>query len=113
MRVRRTLAAALTASATAIGLTAVAVPTTNATTTPTAAEATSAAAPAAGDRALLRSYAKDTWRSFTAMVDEQSGLPADNVGGDLTAGSRSAYTSPTNIGAYLWSTVVARDLGFV
>src|ERR687896_30378 len=26
---------------------------------------------------------------------------------------RSAYTSPTNIGAYLWSTVTARDLGFI
>jgi hypothetical protein len=115
MRVRRTLAAALTASATAIGLTAVAVPITNATTatTATGTEATSAAAPREGHGRLLRSYAADTWRSFVAMVDEQSGLPADNVGGDLSATSRSAYTSPTNIGAYLWSTVVARDIGLV
>ena len=27
--------------------------------------------------------------------------------------TRSAYTSPTNIGGYLWSTVVARDLGII
>jgi hypothetical protein len=59
----------------------------------------------------LRTYAKDTWRSMVAMVDPATGLPADNITGDLR--TRSTYTSPTNIGAYLWSTVVARDLGFV
>ena len=32
---------------------------------------------------------------------------------DLAAGTRSAYTSPTNIGGYLWSTVVGRDLGLI
>jgi len=65
------------------------------------------------DRAILRRYARDTWRSMDAMTDKQSGLPADNVGGTLLAGSRSEFTSPTNIGAYLWSTVVARDLDFI
>ncbi|WP_163509036.1 glucoamylase family protein [Fodinicola acaciae] len=56
-------------------------------------------------------YAADTWKSMTASVDPGTGLIADNVTGDLK--TRSAYTSPTNIGAYLWSTVAARDLGIV
>lgn len=71
-----------------------------------------AAAPSSTTRVLER-YAADTWRSMAAMVDPRTGLPADNVGGDLAPGSRSAYTSPTNIGAYLWSTVAARDVGLI
>jgi hypothetical protein len=59
----------------------------------------------------LRQYAVDTWRSMVAMVDPATSLPADNIDGKLT--TRSAYTSPTNIGAYLWSTVAARDLGII
>lgn len=70
-------------------------------------------APQQGDRATLLRYATDTWRSFEAMVDEDTGLPADNIDGDLDRDSRSGYTSPTNIGAYLWSTVVARDLRII
>ncbi len=66
-----------------------------------------------GDRAVLREYAEDTWASFVAMVDPATGLPADNVAGDLDPTTRSGYTSPTNIGAYLWSTVVARDLSLI
>ena len=69
--------------------------------------------PGSSDRDQLQAYAEDTWRSFEAMVDEKTGLPADNVAGDLSARSRSEYTSPTNIGAYLWSTVVARDAGII
>jgi hypothetical protein len=65
------------------------------------------------DRETLETYAADTWRSFTAMVYEETGLPDDNIEGDLTPGSRGGYTSPTNIGAYLWSTVVARDLRLI
>ncbi len=42
------------------------------------------------------------------MADPATGLPADNIAGDLSAASRQ-YTSPTNIGAYLWSAVAARD----
>ena len=61
----------------------------------------------------LERYAADTWRSMAAMVDPATGLPADNVGGSLKPGSRAAYTSPTNIGAYLWSTVAARDIGLI
>jgi hypothetical protein len=64
----------------------------------------------AGRRHLLGEYAADTWRSFEAMVFDETGLPADNV---TVEGTRSAFTSPTNIGAYLWSTLVARDLRLI
>ena len=43
------------------------------------------------------------------MADPGTGLPSDNV--SARAASAAAYTSPTNIGAYLWSTIAARDLG--
>jgi hypothetical protein len=62
------------------------------------------------DRDTLREYAADTWRSFELLTDPQTGLPSDNVSED---GVRSRYTSPTNIGTYLWSTIAARDLGIV
>ena len=68
------------------------------------------AAPQAGAAGTLDRYAADTWRSFEAMTDERSGLPADSLGAD---GSRSVQTSTTNIGAYMWSTLVARELGMV
>jgi hypothetical protein len=61
----------------------------------------------------LMRWASDTWESFVAMVDPATGLPADNIDADLDPASRSRYTSPTNIGGYLWSTVVARDLGLI
>ena len=67
----------------------------------------------AKDRRQLRAWAADTWRSFEALVDEETGLPDDNIGGDLDPADRGGYTSPTNIGAYLWSTVVARDTGLI
>jgi Putative glucoamylase/Protein of unknown function (DUF3131) len=66
------------------------------------------AAPRSNDD-LLR-YARDTWASFVAMTDEQSGLPADSLSSD---GTRSVQTSTTNIGAYMWSTLVAERLGIV
>ncbi|NTV65325.1 MAG: DUF3131 domain-containing protein, partial [Oscillochloris sp.] len=65
----------------------------------------------ARQRAALRQYAADTWQSFVAMVDLTSGLPADNIDADTRA--RSAYTSPTNIGAYIWATLAARDLQII
>ena len=68
------------------------------------------AAYAGDDRGELRDYAKHTWSSFVAMTDEDSGLPADILGSD---GSRSVQTSTTNIGAYMWSAVAARRLGFI
>jgi len=69
--------------------------------------------PKGGSDVVLDGYLRDTWTSFVAMTDERTGLPADNVGGDLSAATRSRFTSPTNIGAYLWSTVVARDTGLI
>jgi hypothetical protein len=70
------------------------------------------AAPAAAQSPpdVMRGYAADTWRSFEAMTDEGTGLPSDNV---KDTGERAGYTSPTNIAAYLWSTIAARDLGFI
>ena len=59
--------------------------------------------PAAAAGRVLDTYLRDTWKSFTAMVDPGTGLVSDNVGGDLAGDSRARYTSPTNIGAYLWS----------
>ncbi len=74
--------------------------------------ATSGGAVAAGPKDdTLERYARDTWTSLDAMTDEATGLPADNIPGDLSA--PAAYTSPTNIGGYLWSTVTARDLGII
>lgn len=69
-----------------------------------------AAAPARADEGLWR-YARDTWRSMAAMADPRTGLVADHISGDL--GTAATYTSPTNIGGYLWSAVVAQRLGFL
>jgi hypothetical protein len=76
--------------------------------TPVAAAA--ADQPATDDRGTLRRYAADTWRSFELLLDPGTGLPSDNVS---AAGERSRYTSPTNVGAYLWSTLAARDAGII
>ena len=54
-------------------------------------------------------WARDTWHSLDAMTTPATGLPADNIPESLAAGARSGYTSPTNIGGYLWSTIVARE----
>ena len=69
------------------------------------------ATPAEASGNALRTYAKDTWRSLTAMTDNRTGLVSDNITGDLA--TPAAYTSPTNIGGYMWSAVVARDLGII
>jgi hypothetical protein len=69
-----------------------------------------AAHAAGGERATLERYARDTWASFVAMTDPDSGLPADSLSAD---GARSVQTSTTNIGAYMWSTLVARELGII
>jgi hypothetical protein len=67
------------------------------------------AAPASAGGPLER-YAEDTWRSFDAMTDAESGLPADSLHDD---GTRSVQTSTTNIGAYMWSALVARELDII
>ena len=58
---------------------------------------------------LLR-YARDTWASLVAMTDPKSGLPADRMS---SAGVPSVETSTTNIGGYMWSTVVAEKLKII
>src|SRR5918994_1277526 len=69
-----------------------------------------AAASSSADRRVLQRYAADTWRSFELLLDPATGLPSDNAS---AAGERSRYTSPTNVGAYLWSTLAARDAGII
>ena len=44
------------------------------------------------------------------MTDAESGLPADTLDDD---GTRSVQTSTTNIGAYMWSALVAERLGII
>ena len=61
----------------------------------------------------LQRWARDTWRSLAAMTPPATGLPADNIRESLAASDRSGYTSPTNIGGYLWSAIVARELGII
>ncbi|WP_330475199.1 glucoamylase family protein [Terrabacter sp. C0L_2] len=65
------------------------------------------------ESATVRTWAADTWRSLVAMTDPRTGLPADNIPESLAAGDRSGYTSPTNIGGYLWSTIAARELRII
>lgn len=64
-----------------------------------------------GEDALLRRWAADTWRSLDAMTVRSTGLISDNISAELTGHSR--HTSPTNIGGYLWSTLIARELGLL
>jgi hypothetical protein len=61
-------------------------------------------------RETLYRYGRDTWASFVAMTDPITGLPADSLKSD---GTRSVQTSTTNIGAYMWSTLVAEQLGLI
>jgi Putative glucoamylase/Protein of unknown function (DUF3131) len=67
------------------------------------------AAPAQASNELAR-YARATWASMAAMTDARSGLPADSLNAD---GSTSVQTSTTNIGAYMWSALVAQRLGII
>jgi hypothetical protein len=63
--------------------------------------------------APTRNWAADTWKSMAAMVAPQTGLPADNIDGTLAPATRARYTSPTNIGSYMWSAIAARKLGII
>jgi hypothetical protein len=77
---------------------------------PSIAAATDSPDLSAAQRQTLLSYARDTWASFVAMTDPDTGLPADSLDTD---GVRSVQTSTTNIGAYMWSTLVAERLGII
>ncbi len=64
----------------------------------------------ADERATLLRYASDTWRSFEKLT-LPSGLPADSVSADSEGRSNLvSQTSPSNIAAYLWSTLAAERL---
>jgi len=101
------------AAVSAAALVGVAVPAAGVSRLEADAPRTSTTAAAAQGDSVLHRYAADTWRSLEAMVVPKTGLPTDNVGGALRPGSRADYTSPTNIGGYLWSTVAARDIGLI
>ncbi len=73
----------------------------------------SSAAVAKNRDSRLHGYMADTWRSIRAMADPATGLVSDNIGGDLSPASRAEYTSPTNIGAYMWSAIAARETGLI
>ena len=66
-----------------------------------------------GDARTLRLIARRTWRFFETFVSpEDHALPPDNFQEDPKA-VVAHRTSPTNIGLYLLSTLVARDLGWL
>ena len=109
MRVRRTVVAAVAASALIATSTSLTGPSASADELE---QEVALEQEAGGDR-VLKKYARDTWKSFEAMAVPATGLPSDNIGGDLSPASRSTFTSPTNIGAYLWSTAAARDTGLI
>jgi hypothetical protein len=64
------------------------------------------------DRSLLVGYAHDTWRSVDALAAVGQ-LPADGLWRSSQGWTANHYTSPTNIAAYIWSTIAAENLGLV
>ncbi|MGB5294194.1 MAG: glucoamylase family protein [Thermoanaerobaculia bacterium] len=61
----------------------------------------------------LRLIARRTWRFFEKFVDEEEhALPPDNFQEDPEP-VEAHRTSPTNLGLYLLSTVVAHDFGWI
>lgn len=72
----------------------------------------------AEDEAFLMEIAKDTWRFFDEITDQEHGLPLDTIQlGQTEALDETAwvgdYTNVTNIGVYLMCLVAAYDLGFI
>src|SRR5438874_4221831 len=63
---------------------------------------------------LLQGIAADTWRfyGYDADIDPRTDLPRDNIG-FYGAPPQGNYTSPTNIGVYLWSIVAAQDMHLI
>src|SRR5215217_5307063 len=66
--------------------------------------------PSPAQRDTLHEYAAATWHSFVMMTNPTTGLSSDNVS---DAGVRAKYTSPTNIAAYIWAVLSARDLQII
>ncbi|MFL5734306.1 MAG: hypothetical protein ACJ78Q_14055, partial [Chloroflexia bacterium] len=65
-------------------------------------------------RRTLEAIAADTWRfyGYDADIDPNTDLPRDNIG-LYGAPAQGNYTSPTNIGLYLWSIVAAQDMHLI
>ena len=55
---------------------------------------------------------RDTWKSFDALA-MPSGLPSDMLTKTADGWSTANYTSPSDIAAYLWSTLAAEDLRII
>ena len=65
------------------------------------------------DARSLRLIARRTWRYFeTFVTEDENFLPPDNFQ-ETPRPAIATRTSPTNIGLYLLSTVVARDMGWI
>jgi len=65
------------------------------------------------ERATLLEYASATWRSFQRLTFP-SGLPADSLPRHGDGWSDPVvHTSPSNIGAYLWSVLAAERLHLI
>ena len=72
------------------------------------------------DRAFLMEIAKDTWRFFDEIVDQEHGLVLDTIQvapeGDAAFAEGAFvgdYTNVTNVGVYLMVLVSAYDLGLI
>ena len=65
-------------------------------------------------RRTLEAIARDTWKfyGYGADIDSNTDLPRDNIGFN-GAPAQGNYTSPTNIGLYLWSIVAAQDMHLI
>ncbi len=65
-------------------------------------------------RRVLLGMARDVWGfyGYNADIDPNTGLPRDNIG-FRGAPAQGNYTSPTNIGVYLWSIVAADDMQLI
>ncbi len=61
-------------------------------------------------RETLLDYARTTYASLVAMTNPTTGLPADRMS---STGVQSPETSTTNIGGFMWSTVVAEKLKII
>lgn len=69
-------------------------------------------------REFIMEIAKDTWRFFDEVVDQEHGLPLDTIQLGKTEAMDEGtwigdYTNVTNIGVYLMCLVSGYDLGFI
>src|SRR6516164_4406017 len=82
-------------------------------TTVSAAPVRGVSALTSEERATLLEYASATWRSFQRLT-LPSGLPADSLRRHGDGWSDAVMgTSPSNIGAYLWSVLAAERLHLI